>query len=202
MPALEVQRCSGQAIAPYLDEIAALRIAVFREWPYLYDGDRDYERDYLAVYAASPDSVCVLAFDAGRIVGASTGLPLSDDQAAFQQPFRDRDEDVSRIFYFGESVLLPTYRGRGLGHAFFDQREAHARGLKRFDVAAFCAVDRDPEDPRRPADHRDNHAFWVKRGYTRRDGMTMHLDWNEIDRGEMSHALTFWTRALHEDASG
>lgn len=198
---LDVLRLSGQDAAPYLDEVAALRIAVFREWPYLYDGDRDYERDYLAAYAASPESVCVLAFDQGRVVGASTGLPLADDQAAFQRPFLDRGEDVSRIFYFGESVLLPAYRGRGFGHAFFDHREAHARALKRFDIAAFCAVDRDPDDPRRPAWHRGNETFWAKRGYTRREGMTMSLDWNEVGRGEVAHALTFWTRPLHEDST-
>lgn len=198
MTTLDVRRFSGRAIAPYLDALAALRIAVFREWPYLYDGDRDYEREYLAAYIASPDSVCVLAFDDGRVVGASTGLPLSDDQAAFQRPFLDRGEDVSRVFYFGESVLLPAYRGRGLGHAFFDYREAHARALGRFDLAAFCAVDRDPDDTRRPPEHRDNAAFWTKRGYARREGMTVHLEWNEIDRGEISHALTFWTRSLRE----
>lgn len=198
MTTMDVRRFSGRAVAPYLDALAALRIAVFREWPYLYDGDRDYEREYLAAYIASPDSVCVLAFDDGRVVGASTGLPLSDDQAAFQRPFLDRGEDVSRVFYFGESVLLPAYRGRGLGHAFFDHREAHARALGRFDLAAFCAVDRDPDDPRRPPEHRDNAAFWIKRGYARREGMTVHLEWNEIDRGEMSHALTFWTRSLRE----
>jgi len=198
---LDVRRFSGRDATPYLDEVAMLRIAVFREWPYLYDGDRDYEREYLAAYAASPDSVCVLALDDGRVVGASTGLPLADDQAAFQRPFLDRGEDVSRIFYFGESVLLPAYRGRGLGHAFFDHREAHARALGRFETAAFCAVDRDPDDPRRPAGHRGNEAFWTKRGYARGEGMTMHLEWNEIGRGEVSHALTFWTRALNEDST-
>ena len=199
MTTRDVRRFSGRAIAPYLDALAALRIAVFREWPYLYDGDRDYEREYLAAYIASPDSVCVLAFDEGRVVGASTGLPLSDDQAAFRRPFLDRGEDVSRVFYFGESVLLPAYRGLGLGHAFFDHREAHARALGRFDFAAFCAVDRDPGDPRRPPEHRDNAAFWAKRGYARREGMTVHLEWNEIDRGDISHALTFWTRSLREE---
>ncbi len=36
------------------------------------------------------------------------------------------------MFFFDESVLLPAYRGRGLGRpCFFDHREAHARGLGR-----------------------------------------------------------------------
>lgn len=181
---------------PYLDDVARLRMIVFRDWPYLYDGDLGYERDYLAAYAASPRSVFVLAFDDGEVVGASTGIPLAEDTPAFQQPFRERGIDVDRVFYFGESVLLHGCRGRGLGHAFFDHREAHARELGGFALCAFAAVDRDDDDPRRPAGHRGNEAFWSGRGYRRQPGMAMRLDWNELGRGEIEHALTFWTRPL------
>jgi GNAT superfamily N-acetyltransferase len=196
-----VRRFSGAAVREYLDAVAALRIAVFRDWPYLYDGDRAYEREYLDAYAASPDSVFMLAFAGDEIVGASTGLPLADDSAEFRAPFEQRGLDVGRVFYFGESVLLPAWRGRGLGHAFFDHREAHARALGRFGTTAFCAVDRDPDDPRRPPAHRGNEAFWTGRGYARQPGMTMRLRWNEIGRGEVEHALTFWLRPLAPGAS-
>ena len=195
-----LQRFTGDAVRPHLDDVARLRIAVFRDWPYLYAGDMAYERDYLAAYAASPDSVFVLAFDGDDVVGASTGIPLADDSPAFRAPFQARGMDVSRVFYCGESVLLPAWRGHGIGHGFFDQREAHARALGRFDWTAFCAVDRDADDPRRPRGHRGNDAFWHKRGYARQPGMTMHLDWDEVGRGECGHALTFWLRPLQADA--
>ncbi len=196
---IQIRRVVGGGIRPYLEAVAALRIAVFRDWPYLYDGDAGYERDYLEAYAASADSVCVLAFDDEAVIGASTGLPLADDAAAFRAPFEARGHDVSRVFYFGESVLLPEYRRQGIGHAFFDHREMHARALGRFELAAFCAVDRDADDSRRPAGHRGNEAFWAKRGYVRRPELCMHLPWNEIARGETEHGLTFWTRALGEE---
>lgn len=188
----------GAAIAPYLDDAARLRTAVFRDWPYLYEGDLAYERDYLAAYAASPDSVFVLAIDGDVVVGAATGLPLADDTAAFHAPFMQRGIPVGDVFYCGESVLLPQYRGRGIGHAFFDQREAHARSLGRFRWTAFCAVDRDPADPRRPRAHRGNEAFWDKRGYRRQPGMTMRLDWREND-GDIEHSMTFWLRPLEPE---
>ncbi len=196
---IQIRRIVGGEIRPYLDELAALRIAVFRDWPYLYEGDRAYERDYLAAYADSADSVCVLAFDDDAVIGASTGLPLMDNSAEFSAPFSAQGHDVASVFYFGESVLMPAYRGRGIGHAFFDHREAHARSLARFDLAAFCAVDRDAEDPRRPMDQRGNEAFWSKRGYARQPEMTMHLRWNEIECGETAHTLTFWTRPLDRE---
>ncbi len=198
---LRIERVVGADVRRHLDAVAALRIAVFRDWPYLYDGDAAYEREYLDAYAASADSVFVLAFDGDAIVGASTGLPLADDSAEFRAPFDAAGIDATRVFYCGESVLLPAYRGQGLGHAFFDHREAHARSLGRFDLSAFCAVDRDPADPRRAAGHRDNDAFWIKRGYVRQPGMTMRLRWNEIDRGDIEHALTFWTRRLEGGAA-
>lgn len=186
----------GPEITPWLDDVARLRVAVFRDWPYLYEGDLAYESDYLAAYAASSESLFVLAMENGQVVGASTGLPLADDTEAFRQPFLDSDFDPEDVFYFGESVLLPAYRGRGIGHAFFDHREAHARALGRFAWTAFCAVDRDDNDPRRPADHRGNEMFWGKRGYERRTGMTMRLRWDEIGQGETDHTLTFWLRPL------
>ncbi|MCD9027599.1 GNAT family N-acetyltransferase [Luteimonas sp. BDR2-5] len=194
VPTLRV--LSGEAIQPFLDDVARLRMRVFGDWPYLYAGDPDYERGYLAAYARSPRSVFVLAFDGDAVVGASTGLPLVDDDAAFQAPFAAQDVAVERVFYFGESVLLPDWRGHGIGHAFFDAREAHARALGGFDLTAFAAVDRDAGDPRRPDGHRDNSAFWRKRGYVRQPGMTMLLRWQEAGVGDVPHALTFWTRPL------
>jgi len=190
----------GAEVAPFLDDVARLRIAVFRDWPYLYDGDAAYEREYLAAYAASPDSVFVLARDGDTVVGASTGLPLADDAVDFRQPFLDAGRDPETVFYFGESVLLPAYRGFGVGHAFFDAREAHARALGRFATTAFCAVDRAADDTRAPAGHRANDAFWHKRGYQRQPGLAVRLRWNELGHGEVEHALTFWTRALEASA--
>lgn len=198
-PRIQIRRCTGaEEIRRHLDAVAALRIDVFRDWPYLYDGDIAYEREYLEAYAGSDDSVFVLAFDGDAVIGASTGLPLADDSAEFRAPFEARGIDASKVFYLGESVLRPQYRGHGIGHAFFDHREAHARSFGRFDTTAFCAVDRDADDPRRPEAHRGNDAFWLKRGYARQTGMTMRLRWNEVGHGEIEHALTFWLRPLAE----
>lgn len=194
---IEVRRLAGTDVVEFLPDLARLRMQVFRAWPYLYDGDADYEQRYLAAYARSPRSVFVLAFDADRVVGAATGLPLSDDDAAFQMPFRQRGIAVHDVFYFGESVLLSEYRGQGIGHRFFDEREAHAASFGDFRTTAFAAVERAPDDPRRPAGHRDNDAFWRKRGYTRQDEMRMQLSWKELgEAGESDKSLVFWLREL------
>ena len=203
MPNLRIETFQGEQIAPRLADVAGLRIAVFRDYPYLYDGDEAYEQRYLATYAACVDSIFVLVFDGERVVGASTGIPLRDDGAAFQQPFVDRGIEIGRVFYFGESVLLPAYRGLGVGHRFFDEREAHARRLGGFEWTAFAAVDRADDDVRRPEGHRGNDAFWHKRGYVRQPGMTMRLAWKELGEAEESEKpLTFWLRRLEGGVAG
>lgn len=187
----------GDAIAPYVDALARLRIHVFREWPYLYQGSAAYEADYLQVYTRSKRSVAVLAFDGGQVVGASTGLPLEEESAAFIAPFAAAGYPPATVFYCGESVLMPAYRGQGLGHRFFDEREAHARALGGFAWTAFCSVDREPADPRRPTMHRDNELFWRKRGYAPVPGMQVALPWPEVGADEeLPHTLTCWTRPL------
>ncbi|MBL8300213.1 MAG: GNAT family N-acetyltransferase [Rhodanobacteraceae bacterium] len=193
-PAVRIECFHGAAVTPHLDAVAALRIAVFRDWPYCYAGSAEYEARYLETYARSPRSLFVLALHGDEVIGASTALPLADEVGAFQQPFIERGIDLAQVFYFGESVLLPAWRGRGLGHAFFDAREARARELG-LALTAFCAVEREVGDARRPAGYRDNEAFWRKRGYQRQDAMFCELEWLETGAAEpQMHRLRFWLR--------
>jgi GNAT superfamily N-acetyltransferase len=197
---LDVRVFSGTAIAPHIVDLARLRIDVFRAWPYLYDGDARYEAKYLQAYLDSPFSIAVLVFDAGRVVGASTGLPLMHDAEAFRAPFEHCSVDPAEVFYCGESVLLPRYRGRGLGHQFFEARESHARGLGGYAWTGFCAVQRADDDPRCPPFHRGYEAFWRKRGYRPRPELTVELVWREVEGGEVNHRLAFWLRPLERVA--
>ena len=71
----------GAALDSALDDVAALRIGVFRDWPYLYDGTLDYERAYLTAYRDNPGALLVGAFDAGILVGASTSTFMEDHVA-------------------------------------------------------------------------------------------------------------------------
>jgi GNAT superfamily N-acetyltransferase len=194
---VRVEALAGNGMAGALDALARLRIAVFRDWPYLYDGTLDYEQKYLAKLAAAPGAVIVAAYDGETIVGCATGAPMAEAEAEFAEPFVARGYDIGRIFYCGESVLLPAWRGRGLGHAFFDQREAHARALGGFTRVVFCAVVRSPDHPLRPPGYVPLDAFWTKRGYAKADGLVTRFTWKDIDQpDETEKLMQFWTRAL------
>jgi GNAT superfamily N-acetyltransferase len=193
---LRIETLAGAALDAALDEVARLRIAVFRDWPYLYDGDAAYERRYLEVYRQSTAAILVGAFDGDRLVGAATGTPMEDHAADFARAFAGTGLALEDIFYCAESVLLPRWRGQGAGHRFFDLREAHARRLGRRHVA-FCAVLRPDDHPLRPADYRPLDAFWRKRGYAPLDGVVARFAWKDVDRpAETEKPLQFWHKRL------
>lgn len=193
---IDTRVLTGAALDAALDDVAALRIAVFRDWPYLYDGDLDYERGYLETYRNSEGAVLVGAFDGARLVGAATGTPMRDHADDFAAAFAGTDIDLETVFYCAESVLLADYRGHGIGHRFFDLREGHARALG-FARCAFCGVMRPADHPLRPADYRPLDGFWRKRGYAPLDGVIAEFRWKDIDRpGETAKPLQFWMRDL------
>ncbi|MGD8275415.1 MAG: GNAT family N-acetyltransferase [Thiohalocapsa sp.] len=202
---IQITPVSGADLHDAIPDLAALRIRVFRDYPYLYDGDADYEAKYLATYARARGSVVVLARDGGCIVGASTALPLVEETEEVQAPFTAAGYDPARVFYLGESVLLPEYRGRGIGVRFFEEREAHARALAKdpaggfgpFDWLTFCAVERAADDPRRPPGYVPLDRFWQHRGYKRHPELRTTFSWQEIgERAESPKPMVFWLKAM------
>ncbi|MCB1739878.1 MAG: GNAT family N-acetyltransferase [Gammaproteobacteria bacterium] len=194
---LTVRRLQDDALRSALPALAQLRIRVFSEYPYLYDGDLDYESRYIERFAAAAGALIVAVFDGPRLVGAATAAPLATQLAEIVEPWHAGDLPIEQVCYLGESVLLAEYRGRGVGHLFFDLREQHARGLPEMRWTSFCAVERAANDPRRPADHRPLDGFWSRRGYRPLAGVRASLDWREIgDRDETPHSLRLWLRAL------
>ncbi len=193
---LDIRALTGTALDAALDDVARLRIAVFRAFPYLYDGNLDYERTYLATYADSDAAILVGAFDGPRLVGAATGTPMEDHAEDFARALSEWGVPLGQVFYLAESVLLPEYRGQGAGHAFFDMRESHARALGQTH-AAFCSVNRPADHPARPADYRPLDPFWRKRGYAPLPGAIARFRWKDLDESdETEKPLQFWTRTL------
>lgn len=193
---LRVEPLTGARLQAHLPDVARLRIEVFRAFPYLYDGDLAYERQYIAAFAASANAVIVAAFDGDEVVGVSTAAPMAGQADQITEPFRRRGDDLSSYFYFGESVLNAGYRGQGIGVRFFELREAHARACEAR-TAAFCAVVRPDDHPARPAGYEPLDAFWRKRGFAPQPGLICRIDWKEIGApAESPKPMQFWTKRL------
>lgn len=192
-----VETVIGAALARYIPDLARLRITVFREYPYLYDGSEAYEATYLRTYTAAPQAMAVIARDGDTVVGASTGVPLASEDASFRAPFEALGIDPATVFYCGESVLLPAWRGRGIYRAFFDGREAFARALGGMQTMAFCGVVRPGDHPLRPDGWVPLDPVWRHFGYAPEPRLQTTYDWKDIDQAaSTAHPMLFWIKPL------
>jgi GNAT superfamily N-acetyltransferase len=192
---IRTELLTGPAITHHLADLARLRRIVFRAWPYLYDG-ATASNGGMDDFAASRTAGLVIARDGDTVVGAATCLSLAEEEDHITTPFRAAGIALDRVFYFGESVLLPAYRGQGVGVAFFAHREAHARGFAGVDTATFCTIQPPDDHPLRPKDAVKLDAFWGRRGYAPTN-LYCTMAWKQIDTpGKVSHTLRFWTKAL------
>lgn len=199
MSEIQIKSLSGCELTPFVSDLARLRIAVFRDFPYLYDGTPEYEEHYLQTYLKTDESVIILALDGSRVIGASTGLPMEHETAEFQQPFVDNGYDPAKVFYCGESVLLKEYRGKGIYKAFFQGREGQARKLGRFDWCSFCCVQRPSDHPLRPADYVPLDEVWTKFGYVRHPELQTSYSWKDVDQSEeTAKPMVFWLKSVRE----
>jgi GNAT superfamily N-acetyltransferase len=194
---LRFEKYQGAAIRAVFEPLAELRIRVFRDFPYLYEGMLDYELEYLNTYAQSARALLFAVYDGPKMVGATTCIPLAEETPEVQEPFLKAGYALEEIFYFGESILLPEYRGLGIGHRFFDEREAHAASFGTYRLTCFCAVDRPEDHPLRPAGYRPLDAFWTQRGYRKESSLVSQFTWPDLgETAGSAKNMIYWIRPL------
>ena len=187
----------GNEIENVIHPLSELRITVFRDFPYLYDGDFEHEKEYLKTYINSPSSFLFSVFDGDKMVGATTCIPLTDETADVQEPFSKLGKNLNEIFYFGESILLKEYRGLGIGNRFFEEREKHAFSFSDIKTTCFCAVKRPENHLLKPDDYQPLDIFWNKRGYTKDANMVSYFDWKDIGEEESSQKpMEYWFKTI------
>lgn len=191
-----VEKKVGSDIQSILDDLANLRIKVFKEFPYLYDGTKEYEKKYLQTYLSSKNAFVVVIRFQGKIIGASTGIPLEEETEDVQNAFMKIGLNPKDFFYFGESVLLKEFRGQGIGHIFFEERENFAKELG-YKKSCFCAVIRPIDHPLKPQDYKPLDEFWIKKGYKKEPNLVAEFSWKDIDKKEEDKKqLVFWLKNL------
>lgn len=194
---MQLETVVGDALARYIPDLARLRMTVFREYPYLYEGSEAYEAGYLRTYTASGKAIAVLAREGDAIVGASTGIPLAAETEAVVRPFEALGLDPATVFYCGESVLLSAWRGRGIYRAFFAAREAYARELGGISWMSFCGVVRPENHPLRPPHWIPLDAVWRHFGYAPEAKLRTSFGWKDIDQpASTEHPMEFWLKPL------
>lgn len=187
---------TGTAIADLLDDVATLRLNIFREYPYLYQGRREDELDYLRTYVEAPDACAILAYDGKAVVGAATGMPLIHEDARMLEAFAGTPFPLNELYYIGELLFRPDYRNRGLGQKLLARLENHIRSLGSYRGLACATVERPDAHPLRPRDYIPITRFLSRTGFVRLPGVRTHFVWRETDGVKRDHPMQFWIKEL------
>jgi GNAT superfamily N-acetyltransferase len=190
------QLLTGSAIADALDDLATLRLDIFPEYPYLYQGRREDELKYLATYVEAPDACVILTYDGITVIGAATGMPLIHEAAQMIDAFSGTLFPLDEVYYVGELLFRRDYRNCGLGHNLLDRLESHIRSLGRYRRLTCATVERPDDNPLRPSNYIPISRFLARTGFVRLSGVTTHFIWRETDGVKRDHLMQFWSKDL------
>lgn len=187
----------GKEIIPYLPDLMQLRLKIFKEYPYLYEGHSQDEENYIKKFINQERAIFLLALSDKKVVGVATALPLEFESEAIKKPFLEHRFDISKMFYLGEQILLPEYRGQGFGGRFFIECERLIKNFEQYAIITFCAIKRSENDPRRPAEYRALDNYFKRQGYEKHPELIAELNWTEIgDKEKSPHLLVFWLKKI------
>lgn len=186
----------GHKAEPSLEAIASLRLDIFREYPYLYEGLRDDELRYLRSYAEKPGACVILVEDAGKTIGAATGMPLKHEDQHLLDSFAGTAHLIDKSYYVGELLFYRDYRHRGFGSRLLARIEEYVRSLGPYSHLVCMTVMRPPDHLLCPADYAPIERFLARTGFVPMAGITSTIAWREIDGVRRDHLLQFWRKDL------
>ena len=198
MSQFQFAKIYGRDLENYYADISRIRMAVFREWPYLYGGSEEFERKYLSVYFENPRSMGILVKQADEVIGISTMVPLAGEHEEMKKPVSDFGFDINEIFYYAETCILPKYRGGGIYKEIFRMREEHAKSFgDDYKKVCFFSVIRPDDHPRKPANYRPLDEVWSKYGFQKVEGLMTGFTWQDVDDDyESRKQLSVWMKDL------
>ena len=190
------QLLTGAVIADALDDLATLRLDIFRKYPYLYEGRREDELNYLGTYAEAPDACVILAYDGSAVIGAATGMPLIQEDAQLRDAFAGTALPLDEVYYVGELLFRPPYRNSGLGRKMLDDLESQIRSFGSYRKITCATVVRPEDHPLSPCDYIPISKFLARTGFVRLTGGTTHFTWRETEGVKRDHPMQFWVKDL------
>lgn len=188
----------GDAIAELIPFIAEQRLAIFKEYPYLYQGNYEGEYMYLAWFASLPHSAVAVAYQNSQPIGFFTGTAFADFAPHFQgsfELFENAGLDPAIYYYLSEAIVLPEYRNKSLCRHMTQALEQYARA-RGFSAGCFTCEQHE-HHPLKPAGYKELGPLFAKLGY-RKTELTIFFAWDTIQLDgsikAASHPLTYWVR--------
>lgn len=198
---IEIKLLTKKDILNYADKIALMRIENFKEFPYLYQGNLEYEKKYLKTYLENPQAILIAGFCGKDIIAISTGLPVMNNSELLQNIktlFEANNLNLSEYYYFAETIINFSYRGRGLYSKIISLREqaAIARG---YNNGCFVTVIRENKHPLKPANYKSPEPIFEHCGY-QKSSIIFTYSWPTLQMDgsvkEQKNPLVFWFKKL------
>lgn len=193
--AVQVKTFEGPAITQHLDEIARLNNQIYREYPYLYNGEDAEYSSYLKSYAQTENSLVCIAYDHGKAVGLAAAMPLAKSRDFYSTPFSENGYNVQQIFYLGEFGLAPQFQGHGITDAMYQKIQDFAKA-KGYETVSLWELN-NPSPTQKPAGYIPREDFWKKLGFIQHPELNFTISWTNINETEESpHKAIYWLKKL------
>lgn len=154
------------------------------------------ELEYLQLYFQSSHCQIILVLDKREVVGFSSALTLTEEDAAIRKPLLHGNKPLDNYLYIGEVMIKSPYRGQGILRHFFDTHENFARKNGFTDLLLMTVV-RTKDHPLRPKGYRSLDPIWEHFGYHLLPNSHVEFTWKQIDtHGKHDNTLALWVKRL------
>jgi GNAT superfamily N-acetyltransferase len=194
MQSFRYETYRGAEIVKVADSLYYLAITVFREFPYLYEPET--EENHLERYTKMENSFALMIYDGDKLAGATTASLLKEEVDMVRTPYEKAGFDPDKTFYFGESMLLPEYRGMGNYKKIMSER-IKAAVESGADKASFISVIRPDNHPLKPTEYMQLKPIWNRYGFFENPHVDMKWTWKDVDKPKADlKSLTAWVKDL------
>ena len=198
-----IKLLTKEEVKPLLPFVATLRINIFREYPYLYDGNLKEEMDDLEQCAQVPHNALAIAYHKETPIGFLYGIPLIEFKSHFENPvvdlFKDKNLAPETCYYFADVIILPEHRGNGLTKKLFDTLEIYAQE-QGYCSASFITESHDIH-PLKPVDYKPLEPLWKYLQY-KKTGLQSEGSWltHQPDKSvtKQKHVADIWFKQLKQ----
>lgn len=193
---VEITTFTEEKLHNFLPQIVSLRLDIFSDYPYLYEGDEASEAKYLEKFHAMKNAIALGVFSNGNLIGEATAYPLTYEYKTLTDAFLNEGLHLRDYFCIGEVIFSKPFRGNGYGSKLCEMIESYAK-IKGFSFICFFEIDRGNSDPKKPEGYRKLDSYWEKKGYLKHPELNGTVSYREKGESEESpKKMIFWIKQL------
>lgn len=197
----EIKIFTGESLENLRSFVVNLRITIFKEYPYLYEGNVKEENAYFDWFSKLPNTAIAVAYLDAKPIGFTSGTSFVDFDEHFQGSvdiFTKAKLEAKNYYYFPEILILPEHDNDLINYRLFEALENHA---KKLNYKSGCFVTEEHEShPLKPQDYKPLDYLWHLLDYTK-SALIINFSWSTIQADKSSkdkkHALIYWLKKLN-----